>query len=270
MLEQLRILLVDLKNLKRAVSEEDGPRISKKSVRDAAEALSTRWFVDISPNLTQVIPVRDDLLEYYGSLFRRLLKLSNPNNLQGSYIETLNGLLKSFRNDLIIPIQTSPRLAERISALDQMLKGIGSAEEDLYFKEAAQCAKHDLLRASAVMGWCACIDRIHRSIEKIGFGSFNTTSQIMATSTSGRFKRFNSPQRVATIAELREVFDSNILWILEGMGLIDNNQHTRLRSCFELRCQSAHPGDAPVTEYNLLSFFSDINEIVLKNSKFSV
>jgi len=91
----------------------------------------------------------------------------------------------------------------------------------------------------------------------------------MAAATSGRFKKFSSPQRITSISELREVFDSNILWILEGMHLIDNNQHTRLRSCFELRCQSGHPGDAPVTEYNLLSFFSDIYEIVLKNPKFA-
>jgi hypothetical protein len=29
----------------------------------------------------------------------------------------------------------------------------------------------------------------------------------------------------------------------------------------------AHPGEAPVTLYNLLSFFSDVSEIVLKNQK---
>lgn len=54
------------------------------------------------------------------------------------------------------------------------------------------------------------------------------------------------------------------------MLLIDSNQHTRLHSCFDLRNHSGHPGEAPVTEYNLLSFFSDLIEIVLKNPKFSV
>jgi hypothetical protein len=64
------------------------------------------------------------------------------------------------------------------------------------------------------------------------------------------------------------VFDAVILWIVEGMGLIDSNQHTRLASCFDMRNQAAHPGEAPSTEYNLLSFFSDIKEIVLANPKF--
>jgi hypothetical protein len=151
-----------------------------------------------------------------------------------------------------------------------MLTDFSSVEEDEYFKEATKCANANLLRASAVMGWCACIDRIHKKIEELGYDKFNSTSQAMATQNSGRFKRFSSAQRVTSMSELREVFDSNILWILEGMKLIDNNQHTRLRSCFELRCQSSHPGDAPMTEYNLLSFFSDINEIVFKNPKFTI
>lgn len=86
----------------------------------------------------------------------------------------------------------------------------------------------------------------------------------------GRFKKFNQVQNVSSLSELREVFDNVILWILEGMQLIDNNQHTRLHSCFELRSQCSHPGEAPITEYNLLSFFSDINEIVFKNPKLAM
>jgi hypothetical protein len=92
----------------------------------------------------------------------------------------------------------------------------------------------------------------------------------MASQTKGRFKKFNAVQNVSSISELREVFDTIILWVLEGLELIDTNQHTRLRSCFDLRCQCAHPGDAPITEYNLLSFFSDLNEIVLRNEKFKI
>jgi hypothetical protein len=92
----------------------------------------------------------------------------------------------------------------------------------------------------------------------------------MASQNQGRFKRFNSPQNINSISELREVFDTVILWIIEGMLLIDSNQHTRLKGCFDLRCQCAHPGDAPVTEFNLLSYFSDLNEIILRNQKFQI
>jgi hypothetical protein len=68
----------------------------------------------------------------------------------------------------------------------------------------------------------------------------------------------------------REFTVGSRLWVTEGMGLIDSNQHTRLRSCFEMRCHCAHPGEAPITEYNLMSMFSDIQQIVLENPKFAL
>jgi hypothetical protein len=37
-----------------------------------------------------------------------------------------------------------------------------------------------------------------------------------------------------------------------------------------MRCQSAHPGDAPITQFNLLSFFSDLDQIIFSNAKFKV
>ena len=84
----------------------------------------------------------------------------------------------------------------------------------------------------------------------------------MKNQSKGRFKKFNKEFHVQSLSEIRQVFDSDILWIIEGLGLIDINQHTRLKGCFDMRCHCSHPGDAPVTEYNLISFFSDINEII--------
>ncbi len=123
-------------------------------------------------------------------------------------------------------------------------------------------------RAAAVLGWCAAVDVIHKKIAKVGFDKFNVASSQMASAQKGRFKKFSSPQNVNSLSELRTVFDTVVLWILEGMGLIDSNQHTRLRSCFDLRNQGGHPAEAPITEYNLMSFFSDINQIVFRNSAF--
>jgi hypothetical protein len=148
---------------------------------------------------------------------------------------------------------------------------MGDADaDDAYLKEAVDCARTGFIRAAAVMGWCAAIARIHKAVERIGFAKFNVASAEMASQTQGRFKKFNRPQSVTSISDLQLVFDTDLVWILEGMQVIDANQHARLRSCFELRNHSAHPGEAPVTDYNLLSFFSDIIEIVLKNPKFAV
>ena len=150
-----------------------------------------------------------------------------------------------------------------------MLGNLSDSAQTEYLQEATACARHGYSRAAIVLGWCAAIDHIHRGIERKGFASFNVTSSKMASEKRGRFRKFNQVQNVGSLGELREVFDTIVLWILEGMQLIDGNEHTRLHGCFDLRCQCAHPGNAPVTDYNLLSFFSDITEIVFRNPNFA-
>ena len=269
MLEDLRSLQTELNALKKDITAETKDRISKKGLRVRAEKLGTRWFSDFSQVLSSVHGISPDLVESYSQAFGRLIKISAPNNQKSSYKETLSQLTKSFRDDLILPIQIKPKGGTKVSLLEGMLKDLPDPNENEYLAEAVACARHDFYRAAANLGWCAAIDRIHRAIEKQGFTKYNVASATMASQTKGRYKKFNQVQNVGSISDLREVFDNIILWIIEGMSLIDSNQHARLRSCFELRCQCSHPGDAPVTEYNLLSFFSDLNEIIFKNPKFN-
>lgn len=268
MLEKLRTLWKELDSLRKEVSSVTTDRISKKSTRSKAEELGSKWFAEFSEALANEHDVSLDLIESYSRHFGRLIKVSAPNNLKKSYSDTLRAILKSFRDDLIIPLQTQSKGAPKATLLSEVLDVLPSAEENAYLKEAIECARHDFYRASVVLGWCAATDRIHRTIEKAGFAKFNIASATMASQTAGRFKKFNTVQNVSSLSEIREVFDTLILWVIEGMGLIDSNQHTRLRSCFDMRCQCAHPGDAPLTQYNLLSYFSDLNEIVFKNEKF--
>ncbi|HXK07366.1 MAG TPA: hypothetical protein VMS37_33530, partial [Verrucomicrobiae bacterium] len=177
---------------------------------------------------------------------------------------------RRFREDLILPVQRNEVKQTVKSAFATFVAGLSDVDESTYFKEALDCADSGFLRAAAVMGWSAAIDRIHRKVEQLGFAAFNTVSAQMAAQTKGRFKHFNQKQSVASLSELRETFDTVVLWIIEGMNLIDVNQHMRLRSCFEMRCQCAHPGEAPVTEYNLMSFFSDIQKIIFENPAFQI
>jgi hypothetical protein len=263
-------LHADLRALARAVKAETSKSIARQTIRSEALRLGKSWFSDVRPAIEGgVIP--KETLDRYGEGFQRLIKISSPNNLKTSYLDTLDGLTKKFKAELLMPLQTAPPGPPReASVFDELFASLGDSDvDDAYLKEAVDCARAGFIRAAAVMGWCAAIARIHKAVEKMGLQNFNVASASMASQTQGRFKRFNKAQSVTSISELQLVFDTDILWILEGMGVIDSNQHTRLRSCFDLRNHSAHPGEAPVTPYNLLSFFSDIIEIVLKNPKFA-
>jgi hypothetical protein len=270
MLEKLKEFLEALRQLRKDIKGENVKQIGKKDLRTRAEQLGSRWFSEFSTPLSQDIGITADILEKYSEACGRLIALSAPNNLKTSYLEVLESLIKPFRDELVLTVQKRTAMSGSLALLHKILGELPDTNENDYLKEAVSCAQRGFLRASVVLGWCAAIDRIHRRIENVGLSKFNVTSVQMAGQQKGRFKRFSAPQNVNSLSELREVFDTIILWVIEGMGMIDVNQHTRLRSCFDLRCHCSHPGEAPITEYNLMSYFSDINEIVFRNPMFQV
>jgi hypothetical protein len=266
LLEELRQLQPELASLKAGVRSEAGERIAKAALCKTAERLGTKWFSDLLPKM-KATAIDAQTLKRYSDGFERLVKVSAPHNRKTSYIETLDILTKTYRADLILPLQTAPPRTETETSFDKLFSELTEADDVL--KEAIACAKHEFYRAAAVLGWRAAVDRMHDTVERVGFTKFNVTSSWMASQRQGRFKRFNKSQNISSLSELRMVFDTDLLWILEGMQLIDSNQHTRLSSCFDIRNHGGHPGDAPVSEYNLLSFFSDLIAIVLKNPTFA-
>jgi len=205
----------------------------------------------------------------YAEGFKRLHVLSRPNNLVTSYVGCINGLLKDFKNDLILAVQQSPGVSER-EQLRSLIDEIPEDDVSEYLEEAASCAEAGYLRAAIVLGWCAAIDRVQKKLLAAGLETFNKASADMKKQKSGRFKRFNKDFAVTTLSELQEVFDNDLLWVLEGMGLIDSNEGDRLRSLFQYRNQSAHPGSAPIGEAHAIAFFNDLIEIILTGSAFAL
>ncbi|WP_263769456.1 hypothetical protein [Propionivibrio soli] len=264
----LNSLLEDLKRFRKVLKAETVPQVGKKILRNKANELGSAWHRDFSPKLKSAVP--DEVCARYDEGFTRLIKLSSPNNLRSSYLDALNDLISKFRDELVIPAKQGLLATASPSAFDSFFASLAGTEESGYLQEAVACARAAHFRAAAVLGWSAAIDRIHRKLEGLGFQQFNVSSARMAGQQSGRYKKFNQVQNVNSIGEIREVFDTIVLWVIEGMGLIDSNQHTRLRSCFDMRCQSAHPGEAPITSFNLLSFFSDLDQIIFSNPKFKL
>ena len=270
MVDILQAFYESLKTLRSDINRVATSHVAKADLKRRTGDLAEEWFSDISPELAKFTVLSAPTIESYSAWFFKLLKLTKATNRKAGYVEALIGVTKTFHDDLLLPIQVQPKLAEEVSLLAKLFDKMPNPEEDAYMREAIACATHQLFRGSAVLGWSAAIDRVHRVIDKTGFDKFNAISKSMAATTTGRFKRFSKAANITSIGELREYFDGDILWVLEGMGLLESNQNTRLRACYEMRCQCSHPGEAPITEYNLLSFFSDIDQIIFKNPKFAI
>lgn len=266
--DTLQALLTRLKALRKSLKAEAVPTVGKLALRNEAIALCRDWHKDFAPKLKHYLT--PEAPKNYGDQFTRLLKLSTPNNKVASYLSAIDLIIKSFNDELLIPSQQGVIGGSAPSSFDAFFANLSNEEESEYLAEAIACAKAGHLRAAVVLGWSAAIDRVHRVLDYNGLDKFNSMSQQMQAATTGRYKKFNKGQNINSLAELREVFDSTILWVIEGMAMIDTNQHTRLGSCFDMRCHGAHPGDAPITTYNLMSFFSDLDQIIFSNAKFKI
>ena len=264
----LEAFLARAKALRKSLKAETVSTVGKTALRFEAKALGGEWHKDFAPKLKHSLT--PEALEKYSTHFTRLIKLSAPNNRVASYLAALELVIKPFNDDLLIPSQQGALGGQAPSSFDAFFAGLSNADESDYLAEAVACAKQGHLRAAVVLGWSAAVDRIQRVLEHKGLDRFNNMAQQMAAATSGRYKRFKKIDTVTSIAELQEVFDRPLLWVIEGMGMIDTNEHTRLGSCFDMRCHGAHPGNAPITSYNLMSFFSDLDQIVFLKPEFKL
>ncbi len=223
------------------------------------------WFDGVRPALERVA-FQPETVMAFSTRFETLLRLSNSRPMKSMLLPVMNDVIQPYK-DLIHHIEIGSFSNTGGLSIAPYIEGLPTDEGE-YLDEAQRCLSANALRGCIVLGWCATIARIHAKIGEIGYEKFNKASEDMKAKTVGRYKPFNKQFSIDSLSELQRIFDTDILWVLEYLNLIDGNQHQRLRHCFEFRNNSAHPGLAPITGENLYSFFSDITKIVLKNSNF--
>lgn len=255
--------------LGRAVRGVATTQVRKSSVKGSARSLARQWFDEISVQLVS-IGFSPETVARFSGYFDQLLMLSDTSSTKPAYTRLLGEITPAYQRDLIHQIEIGSFGSRTALNITPYIGDLPANEGD-YLDEAQRCLTVDAIRACIVLGWCAVIARIHTKVEELGFDNFNKASVDMHARDYGRFKPFKKKFHVESISEMRSsVFDTDLLWVLEFMQLIDSNEHQRLRHCFDLRNHSAHPGEAPVVGENLYAFYSDISKIVLKNEKFAL
>ena len=267
-LEELKTRLTKLLKTVAAIKAEN---IYKPEIKQMARQVSKAWFE--TPK--QVLPsfgVAAEIVGKYDGYFDRLVRVSiDPATKTTTYVNTLTAILDQFDDDTLVPVFESAGKIVDASHLEKIMEKIANDDERKYLEQAVGCARYGFLGASVVLAWCAAIDRIQKKIEQIGFPKFNATIVMMNNKTTGRYAKFKKNLTVNSPNELRnDVPDSVLLWVVEGLGLIDKGEHDRLDDCYTKRCNAAHPGNAPITDDNLRSVFSDLKVIIFDNPKFAL
>lgn len=268
-LTALQEFKAELSGLRKQLRASDKSRVSKIEHRKAAENLATNWVENIRSPLEHKFKIEKATIEATAEQMKRLHQLARPNNQKSSYLQCLDAVLTGFDDKFVLPIQQTARDNSSIPSLLQLIPNLKDVAVSEYLTEAIECAQAGYNRAAVVMGWCAAIARARQKIMIDGFDAFNRTSRAVKAQTSGKYKRWNKDFNVTSEAELQAVFDTDLIIILENMGLIDGNESQRLETCFQYRNHSAHPGNAPVDQPHVVSFFVDITKIILTNPKFS-
>ena len=253
-------------DLQKRVGRYAGNQVQADTLLTAVKAAASTWFDAVRPALESGA-FSAEYIDRGNSAFDTLLRIGKrrptKNVLQNAIAESV-----ALYREMIHSIETTSfKLDGGGLSIAPYIEGLPSDEGE-YLDEAQRCLSVNGLRACVVLGWCAAIARIHAKIEELGYDTFNNATLEMAGKTTGRFKPFNKKYSIASRSELQTIFDTDLLWVLEYLALIDNNQHQRMRYCFEFRNNSAHPGLALIKGENLYSFYSDISEIILKNTKF--
>jgi hypothetical protein len=270
-LEKLRTFESDLRELRRNVKALTVTTVGVKALRNQAEALADRWVEELRSPLEYKFKLSAETIKVTSEQIKRLHVLSRPSNLKSSYIALLDEILDGFKDKFILPIQQTPVAVENIFDLQKLVLGLPDPEESEYLKEAIDCANSNFRKAAIVLGWCAAIDRIQKKIQVLGFAAFNKMSTHMKQQNAGRHKHFKKEFSIATLGDLQAVFDPDLIQVCEGLGLFDSNETERLLKVdFQYRNHSAHPGKAPIEDAHVLSFFIDINKMVLTNPKFEL
>jgi len=240
------------------------PAVFGSKVDDVVRLWAERAEKDISK-----FGVDEKIRAKYRDGLRRLHSLASKRNNRKSHQQLIKELRTDFHSDLIQPVMFHGG-ADPSEAIKKIIAEIPYPDQKGYLEEALRCIESDCKRAAAVLGWSAAMHHIHSKIEEIGFDKFNTKADAMSKQTKGRFKAFKSSAPVESISDLREVPDRRILWVLDGMDILESNQRQRLEYGLDMRIQASHPGDAEVTLTNLESFFSDLSTLVFKNPKLAV
>jgi hypothetical protein len=267
LLEATRAHARAVADIQKRVGRYSGAQVHQESLLEAVQAVATTWFDSIRP-LLETASFSPVIIAHGSEIFEKLLRQAKRKSSKGVLLSQI-AESGSVYKDIIHNIEITSFASAGTLSITPYIEGLTSDEGE-YLDEAQRCLSVNALRACVVLGWCATIARIHKKIEEIGFDKFSQVTVEMAGKTTGRFKFFTKKQSIQSRSELQTVFDTDLLWVLEYLQLIDNNQHQRLRHCFEFRNNSAHPGLAPIKGPNLYSFYSDISEIILKNERFAL
>lgn len=271
LISSLKSLRGDLDKLRKKLRSSSAKNVYNSQVKNIAKDTSMMWFENIRQALPSFDVSRETVSEY-SDHFQSLVRAALPRGTnRNTYLRILDEIQDGFDDSLLLPVFISAGEIIDVSHLEKILEKISDDDEQEYLEQAIGCARHGFLSASVVMGWCAAVNRMHRTIEnEWGFPRFTQITEEIARKTKGPYKAFRLPYEVSNLGDLRQVPDRVTTFALKHGGLVTSNQHKKLDKCLLERNLAAHPGEIKTNPEDLASFYRNLKDLVFDNSKFEM
>lgn len=240
-----------------------GAEVTRAEVIAELSAVSKQW-LKMSTALGETGICDLETLHKIDSATKDILQSTTTRARASAYQKKLALLLDSFIESIIVPVikyEGSP-----IQVAARQIKEVFSAhiseDEKAYLDEASRCVTVNCYRAAIIMLWTAAISRFHRSIENLGFSSYNTAYATTLTKTGNPFNKVSKGATISSLPELQRVRDFDLLVVGMELWKYDLQAYEELDRLLGTRNTYAHPGMAIPTILDVQQFASKIDTFI--------
>ncbi len=256
-----------IRNLDDQLAKLNNVQVTKAETIAELSAISKQW-LKMSVALSEASVCELSTLQKIDNAVKDILQSTTTRARATAYRKKLALLLDPFMESIIIPIikyEGSP-----IQVAARQIKEIFSAHilesEEAYLDEASKCLTVHCYRAAIIMLWAAAISRFHRSIENLGFSTYNTAWTATTTKTGNPYNKV-SKGAISSLPELQRVRDFDILVIGMELWKYDLQTYEELDRLLGTRNTYAHPGMATPTILDVQQFASKIDAFIFSRVK---
>jgi len=188
----------------------------------------------------------------------RLIELSNPKNRR--IIKVKKGEYKLYikeeeRWEEYFSINKTPKQIKLSKDLENLLEKINEPNSKDFLKDAINCYKIGVTRATVIMTWILIINRIQEYIisHKDKLSEFNN-----------EWLKVNKKNKIIrSISEFSDIKEEKFIELCRASGIIDNNERKILDQKLGIRNTSSHPNSIKIKDSKVIDFVEDLIENIL-------
>lgn len=256
--ENLEEFFERIKVLDKALTKLKDAEVSRADLVQEIKAVSKEW-MRLSQGLRQVESMAGLALSQLDSAFETTFQSTMVRTRANAYKKRLAPVIASYTDSIVIPLIRYEGSPTQVATRQVMAEfgGKVSSDELAYLDEAVRCLGSRCNRAAIILLWAAAISRLHSSIERIGFNTYNSALDATTNKKGNPFSRV-SKAHVASLPDLQRSRDWDLIVVGMDLWKYDFQVYEELDRLLGIRNNAAHPGMLKPTALDVQQYASKL------------